>query len=242
MDADDLAMPHFRHAAATITVLIVSSRQSLLSAWGPQLAQAPGIELHAELLTDPARLRQSLVRRSPAVLLLDQALLDGLDARSLRAMRDACCERTCVLLLADSVSNGLLIDVVRLRFHGFLLTTCAPEVSLKAIRAVSRGELWLSRAALASLLARLLPTFGSVDAAGPPPSAGSNSEHPLTRREQQIVELLRRGCSNKEIAHELGVMEDTVKKHLQAVFGKLGVRRRALVALRPGLATSQLSG
>jgi DNA-binding CsgD family transcriptional regulator len=53
----------------------------------------------------------------------------------------------------------------------------------------------------------------------------------LTPREVQIVELVRRGCSNKEIALALGVVEDTVKKHLQSVFGKLGVRRRALVAL-----------
>jgi len=48
----------------------------------------------------------------------------------------------------------------------------------------------------------------------------------------QVVELLRRGCINKEIARELGIMEDTVKKHLQSVFAKLGVHRRALVALR----------
>ncbi|HEU0201738.1 MAG TPA: helix-turn-helix domain-containing protein [Burkholderiaceae bacterium] len=54
----------------------------------------------------------------------------------------------------------------------------------------------------------------------------------LTRREREIVELLRQGFTNKEIGRQLGIMEDTVKKHLQAVFGKLGVHRRALVVLR----------
>ncbi|HEU0199104.1 MAG TPA: helix-turn-helix domain-containing protein, partial [Burkholderiaceae bacterium] len=48
----------------------------------------------------------------------------------------------------------------------------------------------------------------------------------LTRREREIVELLRQGFTNKEIGRQLGIMEDTVKKHLQAVFGKLGVHRR----------------
>src|SRR6185437_15731779 len=43
---------------------------------------------------------------------------------------------------------------------------------------------------------------------------------------------LRQGLTNKEIARRLGIMEDTVKKHLQSVFGKLGVHRRALVMLR----------
>jgi DNA-binding NarL/FixJ family response regulator len=53
----------------------------------------------------------------------------------------------------------------------------------------------------------------------------------LTDRESQVVAHVRQGFTNKEIARRLGIQEDTVKKHLQAVFGKLGVRRRALLAL-----------
>lgn len=55
----------------------------------------------------------------------------------------------------------------------------------------------------------------------------------LTPREAQVVAHLREGFTNKEIARRLGIMEDTVKKHLQGVFAKLGVHRRALVVLRP---------
>ncbi|MGH8615807.1 MAG: response regulator transcription factor, partial [Gammaproteobacteria bacterium] len=54
----------------------------------------------------------------------------------------------------------------------------------------------------------------------------------LTKREEQIVRLLGQGLTNKQMARQLGIMEDTVKKHLQNVFGKLGVRRRTLVVLR----------
>ena len=53
----------------------------------------------------------------------------------------------------------------------------------------------------------------------------------LTGRESQVVAHVRQGFTNKEIARRLGIQEDTVKKHLQAVFSKLGVRRRALLAL-----------
>jgi len=59
----------------------------------------------------------------------------------------------------------------------------------------------------------------------------SNDSHPCTDREQQIVELLRQGLTNKQIAQQLGIREDTVKKHLQHIYDKLGVRRRALVML-----------
>jgi DNA-binding NarL/FixJ family response regulator len=54
----------------------------------------------------------------------------------------------------------------------------------------------------------------------------------LTKREEQIVRLLSQGLTNKQMGRQLGIMEDTVKKHLQHVFGKLGVRRRTLVVLR----------
>jgi len=66
--------------------------------------------------------------------------------------------------------------------------------------------------------AAALPVLGAIDN--------------LTGRESQVVAHVRQGCSNKEIARRLGIQEDTVKKHLQAAFGKLGVHRRALVALR----------
>ena len=61
--------------------------------------------------------------------------------------------------------------------------------------------------------------------------AAANGTGRLTGRESQVVAHVRQGFSNKEIARRLGIQEDTVKKHLQAAFGKLGVRRRALVAL-----------
>jgi len=68
----------------------------------------------------------------------------------------------------------------------------------------------------------------------PPPLPGSptlDRRRPCTDREREIIDLLRRGMTNKQIAHQLGIMEETVKKHLQHVYDKFGVRRRALVML-----------
>jgi DNA-binding CsgD family transcriptional regulator len=64
-----------------------------------------------------------------------------------------------------------------------------------------------------------------------PGSSAADARHPCTDREREIVVLLRRGLTNKQIAHQLGIMEETVKKHLQHIYDKLGVRRRALVML-----------
>ena len=65
----------------------------------------------------------------------------------------------------------------------------------------------------------------------PPGSPTVDRRHPCTDREREIVDLLRRGLTNKQIAHQLGIMEETVKKHLQHIYDKFGVRRRALVML-----------
>jgi DNA-binding NarL/FixJ family response regulator len=77
---------------------------------------------------------------------------------------------------------------------------------------------------------------GGCNHAPAPPAAPTGAsvelDGKLTGRESQVVEQVRQGFTNKEIARRLGIQEDTVKKHLQAVFGKLGVRRRALLALR----------
>jgi DNA-binding NarL/FixJ family response regulator len=200
----------------------------LLLAWMARLMQWP--EFHAELLTDPARLGGSIAQKSPAILLLDKAMLDRLDDGSIQTI-GALFESTRVLLLWDELCDGLVVDVLRYRFHGFLLTSWLPEVVLESIRAIARGELWLSRAALADAIADLLPVSSSIVAIKPLDAASNSTT--LTQRQQQIVALVRRGYTNKEIANQLGVMEDTIKKHLQGVFSKLGVHRRALVALSP---------
>lgn len=59
-----------------------------------------------------------------------------------------------------------------------------------------------------------------------------------TRREQQTVQLLLRGMTNKQIAQRLDIAEDTVKKHLHHVYKKLGVGRRALLIVGRASATS----
>src|SRR5688572_2574790 len=76
--------PSMIHRRAPITVMIASDRQALLLAWLGTLMQAP--EIHAEPLTDPARLSYSIEQKSPAVLLLDKAMLDRLDGGSIQAI------------------------------------------------------------------------------------------------------------------------------------------------------------
>ena len=228
-----LVLEAFGHpATAVISVMIASDRKAVHSVWLSMLACESGIEIKNQPALDAACLATCVEHHLPEVLLLDKALLDGLDPQSLRRIH-AQSRHVRVLLLWDEICQGLVADVLRNRFHGFLLTSCLPQHCLKAIRAVSRGELWLSRASLAMAITDLRGLSDPGDEGASDDVVRVDAFSALTPRELQVVALLRRGCINKEIARELGIMEDTVKKHLQSVFAKLGVHRRALVALRP---------
>jgi len=216
--------------ARPILLMAAFARDVLRVAWLPRLAREPGIVLVGARVDDATHLVAGIAGTRPEILLLDRRMLEALGPASLQALQSQPGLR--VLLVGDESGTAPVADVVRHRFHGYLGTGASPELSLKAIRAVSRGELWLSRACLARALAEL------AGQATPGPTACDVAvARGLTPRERQVVELLRSGCTNKEIAQRLGIMEDTVKKHLQGVFAKLGVHRRTLVAMR-GLASS----
>lgn len=223
-----LALEEFGVSAAAITVMTASNSRALHAAWLSMLACEPGIEIKGDPVIDATCLATCLERRRPKVLLLDKTLLDRLDPLSLRRIRQHR-PHVRVLLVSDQACRSVVADVLRNRFHGFLLTTSPPDLCLKAIRAVSKGELWLSRRLMAEAI--IDPTWPLEIGASADPDR-LHAMETLTRRELQVVERLHRGCSNKEIARELGIMEDTVKKHLKNVFAKLGVRRRALVILQ----------
>lgn len=87
-------------------------------------------------------------------------------------------------------------------------------------------------AALCEHLGRCEATRGLFPAAAAGAAVGGpvQASAALTMRESEIVSRLREGRTNKEIGRALGIKEDTVKKHLQSVYDKLGVRRRAALA------------
>ncbi|MBF6022603.1 LuxR C-terminal-related transcriptional regulator [Lysobacter niastensis] len=226
-----LALGESEVSADPIPIMIASDRTALHAAWLSMLASEPGIEIIGEPVTDATGLAASLELNHPKVLLLDKALLDRLGPLWLRRIQQYR-PHVCVLLLADQACLSAVADVLRNRLHGLLLTTSPADLCLKAIRAVSKGELWLSRRLMAEVITD--PTWpftpAEVEVAADPDRL--HAMETLTRRELQVVARLHRGCSNKEIARELGIMEDTVKKHLKSVFAKLGVRRRAMVILQ----------
>jgi DNA-binding NarL/FixJ family response regulator len=205
-----------------IRVLVASQRVAVVEALSAPPCGSCGILIVDSPVKQPKALVEQIRLSRPDVLLLDQTLLKNLDAAAVSAMADAV-PAVRVLLIANRSRPRLAATVLRNRFHGYV--TGQPNIGewLKAIRGVHRGELWLPRLVLAEAIFRL----GHAPRR-PPRTVGAPSRRTpaLTLREDQVTTFLRKGYSNKEIATELGIKEDTVKKHLRKVFGKFGVRRR----------------
>ncbi|MEW6332076.1 MAG: response regulator transcription factor, partial [Pseudomonadota bacterium] len=195
---------------------------SASNAGSPSLCTAPDIVWLTPHITAPNQLLPALRRQRPDVLLLGQDIYDELGAEPLSQLRTQFAGLH-ILLVAQAPTPELYDEVLRCRFRGVLPANCPPEACPSAVRAICQGEIWLPRASLSKLAARAMDTrvFGQTLPLQAPARA-AKSPKLLSRREKEIVELVRHGLTNKEIARRLGIREDTVKKHLQNVFGKLG--------------------
>ena len=101
---------------------------------------------------------------------------------------------------------------------------------MRAIRAVGRGDLYIHPAMTRALLKDVSPLLASEE----------NPTEPLSPREEEILQGITRGLSNKEIAGRLGISHQTVKNHVTSILRKLNANARTeavIVAIKQGLIT-----
>jgi DNA-binding NarL/FixJ family response regulator len=166
----------------------------------------------------------ALVRQiEPDILLLDLSMpgVDGLEAlRGIAEQPGA----TRTLLLTAAIEKAELVTALQLGARGLVLKDSATSILLTGIRAVVRGEYWVGRESVPTLVDALRPLI-----AGQP--AKPRNAFGLTEREREIVAAVVAALGNKEIAARLSITEKTVKHHLTNIFDKLGVSSRLELAL-----------
>src|ERR671932_2612506 len=189
------------------------------------LALEPDLEVVGEAKNGQEAFRLAKELR-PDVVLMD-LLMPVLDGIAATATIRAELPDTEVLALTSVLEHASVVGAVRAGAFGYLIKDTRAEELRRAIRAAAAGQVQLSPEASALLLREVR------EPARP-------AAEPLTERETTVLGLLAAGRSNKEIARELHVVEDTVKTHVRHLLAKLGVQSRtqaALFAARTGLAT-----
>jgi two-component system, NarL family, nitrate/nitrite response regulator NarL len=163
-----------------------------------------------------AEANSELGKQKPELLLLDVNLPDGSGIDVLRRLSRAR-SRPKVILLTAGMDDSQLLAAAELEPEGMVLKTSDPSLLIECMDAVVDGQAWVDREiAERTRLAR----------------ERAASTPPLTRRERELIELVRQGLRNRDIASELGVTEGTVKVYLHAIFDKLRVENRTELALR----------
>lgn len=165
-----------------------------------------------------AQARDVIQACNPDVIVLDVSL-DGVCSfmRELRASS----QRPRIVALAVRDDLVSILDFANAGADGFVSADACVSELVEAIGRAAAGELLCSPRMAAQLLQRA--ALGASIA--PQPSAAS-----LTSREQQVLALLRRGLSNKEIGATLHIAEATVKNHVHHVLEKLQVTTRSKAA------------
>jgi DNA-binding NarL/FixJ family response regulator len=209
----------------TVRVLLVDDQALFREALAVLLGVHDDIEVAGEAADGAEALRQVAALRPDVVLMdLRMPVLDGIAAtRRIRADHPG----TRVIALTTFDDDDDVFAALRAGAVGYLLKDVSSERLLEAVRAAVRDESVLHPSVAAKLVARF--------AALPDPAAPAPPQpliDPLSERERQVLDLLARGRSNREIAASLFLAEGTVKNHVTNVLGKLGVRDRTQAALR----------
>lgn len=122
-----------------------------------------------------------------------------------------------IVVAGSGMNEETILNIFMSGARGYVDTAASPSDFVRAIRTVSQGSVWAPRRLLSSFIERV----SSLPAHHVP--AGHTS---LTNREQEVLEMLVAGLSNKEIGFPLGIGERTVKAHVSKLMRKIGAQNR----------------
>jgi DNA-binding NarL/FixJ family response regulator len=180
------------------------------------LSEAEDIEIVGEF-SSRAGVPEQVNALQPDLILLDCYLSD-LGEENLAAAFAAQGLPARLLVFSPILDEQHLRRMLEAGVTGYLLRTEAPEAILQAVRATSRGELWLS-----ARLAQIVAGWWRGEEPPPPPE--------LTEREREVLRLMAQGKHNVEIAETLGIAVGTVKNYVASIYDKLGAHNRVEAVL-----------
>jgi len=206
-----------------VTRVLISDDDSLMRAGLVELLTAdPDIEIVGQAATGREAVERAR-RMRPDVVLMDVRMpdLDGIGATRelLRVAPDIR-----VLILTTFEQDDYIFGALRAGASGFLLKRTRPEDLIAAVRTVAAGDSLLAPSVTRRVIERM--------AQQPTPDLANQAKlNDLTPRERDVLELVARGLSNREVAAALLVEESTVRTHVKHILMKLDLRDRVQVVI-----------
>jgi DNA-binding NarL/FixJ family response regulator len=205
----------------TVRVLLVDDQSLVRTGFRMIIDGEADIEVVGEA-ADGLQAVEAAGRLRPDVIVMDvrMPVLDGIEATR-RLVRDGAATDSRVLVLTTFDADENVIEALRAGASGFLLKDVTPADFIAAIRTIAAGDALLAPRVTRRLLDRFADRLPPVD------EQRHAALRELTEREVEVLRLIARGLSNREIAEQLVLAEPTVKTHVSHVLDKLELRDRA---------------
>jgi len=210
-------------SAPTINIVISDDHALFREGLRKLLEAERGINIVGEAVDGEETVK--VVRQlKPHVLLLDLSLpkLSGLEVLAELSKLEL---QTRTIMLTAAIEREQVVEALQLGVRGIVLKHSALQLLLKSIHCVNEGQYWVGQEGVSDLihaLRRLKPSRAVSEA---PRNFG------LSSREMEVIALIVAGYTNKDLARELGISENTAKHHLTNIFDKLGVSNRLELVL-----------
>jgi NarL family two-component system response regulator LiaR len=201
----------------TIRVVIADDHRVVRDGLCYLLSQEPDVEVVGEA-GDGRKTVDVVTATRPDVLLLD-LYMPGLDGHAVLAALHDMPLRPAVVVLTSATDDEHLVRAMRAGATAYLLKTAPAEHVIAAIRDAAAGT--------ASLSPELLTRLTKAMLRPPPP----DPLQPLSPREREVLRLIARGRSNRQIARDLRIGEQTVKTHVSSILTKLALQDRVQAAI-----------
>ena len=201
-----------------MTRVLVADDDDLMRAGLIELLTAdPDIEIAGEAATGREAVQRAR-RLNPDVVLMDVRMpdLDGISAT-----RELCtvAPQVRILILTTFELDDYIFSALRAGASGFLLKRTRPEDLIAAVHTVAAGDGLLAPSVARRVIDRM--------AQQPTPELADQARlNALTAREREVMQLVARGLSNREIAVALAVEESTIRTHVKRILMKLNLRDR----------------
>jgi len=210
-------------AVANIRIVVADDHPVVRFGVKNMLMNEPGFEVVGEAEDGDVAITQTL-ELEPDILLLDVAMprLPGIEA--MRAIM-AKSPRVKIVLLTSTISTQQIIEALQIGARGIVLKDAVAGDLGQALRAVVQGDYWIGGERVVNLLKALQELMAQAAA------VPERKTYGLTPRELEVVTCIVEGCSNRDIATQFTISEETVKRHLSNVFDKTGVSTRLELAL-----------
>jgi len=186
------------------------------------LSSNPGFEVVGEAADGDEAITQTL-ELEPDILLLDVQMprLPGLEA--MRAIMNGT-PTVKIILLTSLISTQQIIEALQIGARGIVIKDALSDHLQTAVRTVVAGDYWIGGKRVVNLVSALHTLMQQAQ-------VPQRKTYGLTPRELEVVGCIVEGCSNRDIAKQFTLSEETVKRHLSNIFDKTGVSTRLELAL-----------